>query len=61
MKSKILLFLSVIAASFCWDAEAQIYDTNNEAVQTFAGSGFSGYVDGVGQLTMFNSIRTAEA
>jgi serine/threonine protein kinase, bacterial len=38
----------------CWQAKAQIYDTNNVVVQTFAGSGFSGYLDGVGQQTMFN-------
>jgi hypothetical protein len=34
--------------------EAQTYDTNNVVVQTFAGSGFSGYVDDQGTLTMFN-------
>lgn len=33
---------------------AQIYDTNNIVVSTFAGSGFSGYVDGQGTQTMFN-------
>ena len=38
----------------CWQAQAQIYDTNNDVVQTFAGSGFSGYVDGQGTQTMFN-------
>jgi len=43
-----------ILASFAWKDEAQTYDTNSEVVQTFAGSGFSGYLDGVGQLTMFN-------
>ena len=37
-----------------YQAEAQIYDTNGDYVHTFAGSGFSGYVDGVGQSTMFN-------
>lgn len=37
---------------------AQIYETNNVVVQTFAGSGFSGYVDGVGQQTMFNCPST---
>ena len=47
--------LAAIMASFGWHAYAQTYDTNNEVVQTFAGSGFSGYVDGVGQLTMFYS------
>lgn len=35
-------------------SRAQIYETNNVVVQTFAGSAFVGYVDGVGQLTMFN-------
>jgi hypothetical protein len=33
---------------------AQIYDTNNDVVQTFAGSGFTGYLDGQGMQTMFN-------
>lgn len=33
---------------------AQTYDTNNIAVQTLSGSGFSGYMDGVGQQSMFN-------
>ena len=49
--------LDIIFAALCvlsvWQTEAQIYDTNNFVVQTFAGSGFSGYVNGVGQLTMF--------
>jgi hypothetical protein len=35
--------------------EAQNYDTNNVVVETFAGSGFYGYYDGQGVLTMFNS------
>lgn len=34
--------------------QGQIYDTNDVVVQTFAGSGFSGCVDGLGQQTMFN-------
>ena len=55
MKTKIMAVLAAIMASFGWHAYAQTYDTNNEVVQTFAGSGFSGYVDGVGQLTMFYS------
>jgi hypothetical protein len=55
MKTKILAVLAAVMASFGWRAYAQTYDTNNEVVQTFAGSGFSGYVDGVGQLTMFNN------
>ena len=55
MKTKIMAVLTAVMASFGWHALAQTYDTNNEVVQTFAGSGFAGYVDGVGQLTMFNN------
>jgi hypothetical protein len=54
MKLKILIGLGIVAL-FGWRAEAQIYDTNGDYVQTFAGSGFSGYVDGVGQQTMFKN------
>ena len=34
---------------------AQIYDTNYVVVQTFAGSGFYGYLDGQGTQTLFNA------
>ena len=44
-----------LVLALCPPCEAQIYDTNGAVVQTFAGSGFAGYVDGVGQLTMFNN------
>lgn len=54
MNSKILLAIVAITAAFDWNAQAQTYDTNGIVVQTFAGSGFSGCVDGVGQLTMFD-------
>jgi sugar lactone lactonase YvrE len=53
VKLKILILLATIAAAFCWQAAAQTYDTNGDYVQTFAGSGFSGYVDGVGVNTKF--------
>lgn len=53
MKTKIIL--TALCVLSVWQAKAQTYDTNNVVVQTFAGSGFSGYVDGVGQLTMFNN------
>jgi hypothetical protein len=43
-----------IATTLGWQARAQNYDTNGDYVQTFAGSAFTGYVDGVGQQTMFN-------
>lgn len=54
MKLKLVVTLVAIAAIFGWRAEAQTYDTNNVVVQTFAGSGFSGYLDGQGTQTMFN-------
>lgn len=46
--------LTLIFTISCLACNAQIYDTNNVAVQTLAGSGFAGYVDGDGQQTMFN-------
>lgn len=55
MKLKFLAVLVAITGTVGWRSSAQIYDTNNEVVQTFAGSGFSGYLDGVGQLTMFSN------
>jgi hypothetical protein len=42
-------------AIVCLRLQAQVYDTNNPVVGTFAGSGFYGYYDGQGVLTMFNS------
>jgi hypothetical protein len=36
-------------------AQAQIYDTNNDVVSTFAGYGIPAYVDGQGVLTAFNN------
>jgi hypothetical protein len=55
MKVTKIFFLAAVAALLGWHTSAQNYDTNNEVVQTFAGSGFSGYLDGVGQLTMFKN------
>jgi hypothetical protein len=52
---KTQLILTALCVLSTWQIEAQIYDTNNVVVQTFAGSGFSGLVDGVGQQTMFNN------
>jgi sugar lactone lactonase YvrE len=55
VKLKILILVLAIATTLGWQASAQTYDTNNEVVQTFAGSAFTGYLDGQGQLTMFSS------
>ena len=54
MKLKILI-VPAIAVMFSYGSEAQIYDTNGDYVQTFAGSGEVGYLDGQGQLTKFSS------
>ena len=50
MKILILAFFA-----FCTVAFAQTYDTNNDVVQTFAGAGIPGYIDGQGQSTEFSS------
>lgn len=55
MKPKIILALVAIQAILILQTGAQNYDTNNVVVQTFAGSGFSGYLDGQGTLTMFST------
>jgi NHL repeat len=51
MKYHLLFFL--VSFLLVERLPGQIYDTNNVSVQTFAGSGFYGYLDGVGQQTMF--------
>ena len=55
MKTKIVSAVVAVVATLAYQAEAQTYDTNNEVVQTFAGFGIPGYVDGQGQLTAFSS------
>lgn len=52
---KPLLTLIAAATLLTINAAAQPYDTNNEVVSTFAGSGFTGYLDGQGAQTMFNN------
>ena len=54
MRIKSIVTLLAIAATSAWQAGAQNYDTNGDYVQTFAGSGFSGHVDGQGVQTMFD-------
>ncbi|MGO8766333.1 MAG: hypothetical protein ACLQSR_14500 [Limisphaerales bacterium] len=53
MKIKILLI--VAAMTFALRAAAQTYDTNGDYVQTFAGYGEQGYLDGQGLLTKFSN------
>ena len=54
---RILCLALLIAGNVC----AQTYDTNNIVVQTFAGSGFSGWLDGVGTQTMFSGPSSVVA
>lgn len=53
MKSDLHFLAFALTLTCARTAFPQIYDTNNVVVQTFAGSGFYGYLDGVGQQTMF--------
>ena len=53
LKSSAIIFVTIVA--FGWRADAQIYDTNGDYVQTFVGSGFSGHLDGQGTQTMFSN------
>jgi hypothetical protein len=46
--------LAAISLRLCSPCAAQIYDTNGDYVQTFAGSGEIGFVNGQGQLTKFS-------
>ena len=56
MKTKtIALSIAITAILLVWRSQAQIYDTNNVMVSTFAGYGIPAYVDGQGQLTAFNN------
>lgn len=54
MKPHSALYVLIFLFLSCWGMSAQTYDTNGDFVQTFAGSGFYGYFDGVGVNTMFN-------
>jgi hypothetical protein len=54
MKLKIIVTLVAAMGILGRRVEAQIYDTNNDVVQTFVGSAFQGYLDGQGMQTMFN-------
>jgi hypothetical protein len=55
MKLKSTAILAAIIVALGWQAAAQTYDTNNDVVQTFAGAGIPGYIDGQGQSTEFSS------
>jgi hypothetical protein len=55
-KGTMRLFLSIaIGVLISSESPGQNYDTNNVTVETFAGSGFQGYLDGQGTQTMFSN------
>jgi hypothetical protein len=51
---KITLALVSILATLGWRAGAQIYDTNDDVAEVFAGSGTAGYLNAQGTLADFN-------
>src|ERR1035441_2549101 len=54
MKLKTTIILMAIATALGWQAGAQTYDTNNDVVEVFAGSGTSGLLNAQGTLAMFS-------
>jgi hypothetical protein len=56
-----LRVLSIIGLAACSPASAQIYDTNDDVAQIFAGSGSSGFLNAQGTLAMFNSPEAIAA
>jgi streptogramin lyase len=57
MKIKTLIALVALLSTLALPSRAQIYDTNNEVVQAFAGFGIPGYVDGQGQFSAFSNPK----
>ncbi len=55
MKTKIIAISIAFTAMIHGLAQAQIYDTNNVVVRTFAGFGLPAYIDGQGQFTAFSN------
>lgn len=55
MKIQIIVALIAVISTVALQSQAQIYYANNVAVQTFAGYGIPGYVDGQGQFTAFSN------
>jgi hypothetical protein len=61
MKCKMLCRLSIIALAVCSPASAQIYDTNDDVAEIFAGSGSAGFLNAQGTLAMFNGPEAIAA
>ncbi len=61
MKIQLTAMVACLGVAAAWQAGAQTYVTNDVVVQTFAGSGFYGYHDGIGLKTMFNAPSSVVA
>ncbi len=61
MKTIYRTCLLSLTVALCWPVQAQIYETNGVVVQTLAGSGVSGYLDGQGTQTMFYNPQSPVA
>jgi hypothetical protein len=55
MKPLSVLYILLLVSLASWRAGAQTYDTNNDVVQIFAGSGTVGSLNAQGTLAMFSS------
>jgi hypothetical protein len=55
MNAKTIILLWAIAGAIARRAEAQIYDTNDDVAEVFAGSGTPGYLNAQGTLAIFSN------
>jgi hypothetical protein len=55
MKTSFLPRLAWLLLAICWHADAQIYDTNDDVAEVFAGSGTVGSLNAQGTLAMFST------
>jgi sugar lactone lactonase YvrE len=61
MKLKFSVALSMFMLYLGWQANAQIYDTNDDVVEVFAGSGNSGLLNAQGTLAVFSNPKFVAA
>jgi hypothetical protein len=55
MNARTIISLLTTTMAITWRAEAQIYDTNDDVAQVFAGSGTTGFLNAQGTLAIFNN------
>jgi hypothetical protein len=61
MNAKTIISLLGITVALTWGAEAQIYDTNDDVAEVFAGSGTPGYLNAQGTLAIFSGPEAIAA